>query len=73
MIEKKFLIKFEKEIAKLYEQGKVHAPVHLAGSKYGNQEKFLIRLFKKIKRNDWIFQLIVIICIISYQKEILIN
>lgn len=52
---KKDLIKFEKEIANLYEKGEIHAPVHLAGSKFGEQEKFLIKLFRKIKKNDWVF------------------
>jgi pyruvate dehydrogenase E1 component alpha subunit len=47
------LIKFEKEIASIYEKGSIHAPIHLTG---GNENK-LIKIFKKlrIKKTDWIF------------------
>jgi TPP-dependent pyruvate/acetoin dehydrogenase alpha subunit len=45
------LIDFEKEIAELFEQGKIKAPVHLSG---GN-EKELIEIFKQIKPEDWVF------------------
>ena len=44
------LINFEKEIKFLYEKGKIRAPIHLSG----NNEKQLINIFKKIKRNDWV-------------------
>ena len=45
------LIEFEKKIADLYEAGKIKAPIHLAGI----NEKQLIKVFKKVKPNDWIF------------------
>lgn len=48
---KKELIKFEEEIAKLYEQAKIRAPIHLSG---GNEDK-LIKIFKEHKEGDWIF------------------
>ena len=45
------LIKFEEEIAQIFEAGKIKAPIHLAGT----NEKELFNVFKKIKKNDWIF------------------
>ena len=45
------LIEFEKEIAKLFDAGKIKAPIHL----YHGNEKQIINVFKKIKRNDWVF------------------
>ena len=48
---KKDLIRFEHMIADLYEKGKIQAPIHLAGT----NEKQLIRVFKHVKKNDWIF------------------
>ena len=45
------LIKFEKNIANLFNNAKIKAPVHL----YSGNEKFLINFFKKIKKNDWVF------------------
>ena len=50
MLNSKDLIKFELKIKKIYEEGKIKAPIHLSG---GN-EKQLIKIFKKIKRNDWV-------------------
>ena len=47
----KFLINFEEDIKKIYEKGKIKAPIHLSG----NNEKQLIKIFKKIKKNDWVF------------------
>ena len=44
------LIEFEKEIAKLFDAGKIKAPIHL----YHGNEKQIINVFKKIKRNDWV-------------------
>ena len=49
-LNKKFLIKFENEIKELYEKGKIKAPIHLSG----NNENQLIKIFKKIKKNDWV-------------------
>ena len=44
------LIEFEKEIAELYNNAKIKAPIHLSG----NNETQLINIFKKIKKNDWV-------------------
>jgi len=51
MINKKDLIDFELDIKKIYEAGKIRAPIHLSG----NNEESLIKIFKKIKKNDWVF------------------
>ena len=51
MIKKKDLIIFEEEIKKIYEAGKIKAPIHLSG----NNEDKLIKIFRKIKKNDWVF------------------
>ena len=51
MINKKDLINFELDIKKIYEAGKIKAPIHLSG----NNEDQLINIFKKIKKNDWVF------------------
>ena len=48
---KKILIDFEKDIKKIYEDGKIKAPIHLSG----NNEIPLIRIFKNIKKTDWVF------------------
>ena len=45
------LIQFEDEIAKLFNAGKIRAPIHL----YHGNENQLIKVFKKIKKNDWVF------------------
>ena len=45
------LIEFENEIASIFEQGKIHGPIHLSA---GNEDK-LISIFKDIKLTDWIF------------------
>ena len=50
-INKKYLKDFEKKIANLYEQKKIRGPIHLSG----NNENNLIKIFKKIKKNDWVF------------------
>ena len=47
----KKLIEFEDDIANLFNQGKIRSPIHL----YSGNEKILINLFKKIKKNDWAF------------------
>ena len=47
---KKKLINFELKIKKIYEKGKVKGPIHLSG---GNESQ-LIKIFKKIRKNDWI-------------------
>ncbi len=48
---KKDLVNFEEEIASLFNQGKIRAPVHLY---QGNEEK-IIEIFKKVNKQDWIF------------------
>ncbi len=43
---KKKLIDFELKVKKIYENGKIRAPIHLSG---GNENQ-LIKIFKKIKK-----------------------
>ena len=45
------LINFEEDIKKIYESGKIRAPIHLSG----NNEDKLIEIFKNIKKDDWVF------------------
>ena len=47
---KKKLIDFEFKIKKIYEAGKIRAPIHLSN---GNENQ-LIKIFKKIKKDDWV-------------------
>lgn len=51
----KELIDFENEVCELYKQGKIKSPVHLNGSKDLIQEKELIKIFREIKKTDWVF------------------
>ncbi len=55
MITKKDLIDFEKDIFDTYSIGKIKAPVHLTGSESGEQEDALIKIFKDVKKEDWVF------------------
>jgi len=48
---KKQLIQFENEIASIFNEGKIRAPIHLNS----NNENFLIKFFKNVKKDDWIF------------------
>jgi TPP-dependent pyruvate/acetoin dehydrogenase alpha subunit len=51
MMNKQALIDFELEIKKIYESGKIKAPIHLSG----NNEDELIKIFEKVnKKNDWV-------------------
>ncbi len=50
-ITKDYLINFEKRVKKVYEDGKIRAPVHLSG----NNEDILIEIFKNVDKNDWVF------------------
>lgn len=50
-ITKQDLINFEKDIADNYEHAKIRGPVHLCG---GNEDE-LLEIFKKIKKEDWVF------------------
>ena len=50
-INKKYLVDFEIEVAKRYENGEIKAPIHLSG---GNEEQ-LIEIFKNIHHTDWVF------------------
>ena len=45
------LFNFEEEIKKIYEKGKIKAPIHLSR---GN-EKSLIEIFSYISLDDWVF------------------
>jgi pyruvate dehydrogenase E1 component alpha subunit len=45
------LIHFENKIVESWDSGKIRGPVHLSG---GN-EKPLIKIFKRISENDWVF------------------
>jgi len=45
------LIKFESEIAELFNSGQIHAPVHL----YSGNEDHILKVFQTIKDDDWIF------------------
>ena len=47
---KRQLIEFENEIKDIYEKGLIKAPIHLSG----NNENQLIKIFKNIKRSDWV-------------------
>tara|TARA_R100001015_G_C4620054_1_gene176921 strand:+ start:240 stop:893 length:654 start_codon:yes stop_codon:yes gene_type:complete len=51
MIDKKFLVDFESDIAKIYESGSIKAPVHLRN---GNED-YLIEIFKSITAHDYVF------------------
>jgi len=50
-ITKQDLINFEQEVIAKYKEGNTYGPVHLSG---GNEDQ-LIKIFKKIKDNDWVF------------------
>jgi len=50
-INKQKLINFEDNIASLFNDAKIRAPIHL----YSNNENKMIQIFKKIKKNDWVF------------------
>ena len=45
------LIKFEDEIAELFNNGKIRAPIHLY---YGNEDS-IIKFFKQVRQQDWVF------------------
>lgn len=44
------LIKFEENIANLFNNAKIRAPIHL----YFGNEKEIIEVFKKVKEEDWV-------------------
>lgn len=48
---KQDLINFEKQVVEEWKKGETYAPVHLVG---GNEEQ-LLKIFEKIKPNDWVF------------------
>lgn len=50
MINKAFLIGFEKDVADAFNAGRIRAPVHLSG---GNEDQ-LIDTFQDIKPEDWV-------------------
>lgn len=45
------LVRFESEIAELFNAGKIRAPIHL----YSGNESQIIEIFKSIKASDWVF------------------
>lgn len=45
------LIEFESEIAELFNQGQIRAPIHL----YSGNEEQIINVFKEVEEEDWIF------------------
>ena len=47
----KQLIAFEEKIANLFNASKIRSPVHL----YSGNEKQIIKVFRNIKKNDWVF------------------
>ena len=48
---KEDLVKFEEEIAELFNAAKIYAPVHLY---YGNEEQ-IIKVFESVCSQDWVF------------------
>ena len=53
-IKQRILNKFLKnEIVKLFNSSKIRAPIHL----HSGNENILIKIFNKIKKNDWILLL----------------
>lgn len=42
---------FESKVADLFNNAKIRAPIHL----YSNNEKQMIKIFQKIKKDDWVF------------------
>lgn len=47
---KKQLINFENKIAKIFNNKKIKAPIHL----YNGNEEMIIKVFKKVRKNDWV-------------------
>ena len=50
MLTENSLIKFEEEIADLFNAGHIKAPIHL----YSSGAKELIEIFKNVRKNDWV-------------------
>ena len=48
---KEDLVKFEEEIAELFNAAKIFAPVHL----YNGNEEQIIKVFENIRSQDWVF------------------
>lgn len=48
---KKELVRFGKDIGRLYESAKIRAPIHLSG----HGENRLIKIFRDYKKGDWVF------------------
>ena len=45
------LIQFEDEMAELFNNGKIRAPIHLY---YGNEDS-IIKFFRQVRKQDWVF------------------
>lgn len=54
MLTVKDLQEFEEEVASLYKDGKIKAPIHLRVSQDGAYERNLIDIFKNIKEEDYV-------------------
>ena len=67
-IDKNFLITFSDKIKKIYEKGKIKAPIHLSG----NNEKQLIRIFKNVKKRIG-FSLLGEVIIMHFYMELIQN
>ena len=50
-LNKDYLIKFEEDVAELFNKAKIKAPVHLY---YGNEDN-IIKVFNNINSEDWVF------------------
>ena len=50
-MEPRDLWEYEQEIATIFNDAQIKAPIHL----HGNNEKQLIEIFKTVRENDWIF------------------
>ena len=48
---KEKIIKFEEDIASIYEEGRIHAPIHLRS---GNEQQ-LIKIFQEVNKEDYVF------------------
>jgi TPP-dependent pyruvate/acetoin dehydrogenase alpha subunit len=51
IINKKNMVNFENQIANIFNKSKIKSPIHLQS----NNEVNLIKIFRKIKKKDWIF------------------
>jgi TPP-dependent pyruvate/acetoin dehydrogenase alpha subunit len=50
-LSEKDLVSFEKKVAKLFNSGKIRAPIHL----YSGNEMQMIQIFSEVRKEDWVF------------------